>query len=205
MVSYEEPNTAGAGSARDLSSPGVGRRTVLVGAAWSLPVVALAVATPAAAASVGALGRFVIETMEGGTWVDDEYYGASIQLRNDDTQAATVPVADITSGTVTVTFDRADVGDVVPAVIANAGGTSPTVGGLPATDPGWTAGGATDNGDGTVTYTLVYAGSLAGQGLTRVSFGILGPTPLNSGISVTVTSTGSPTDGFVSSRTVTLF
>lgn len=205
MVSYEEPNTAGAGSARDRSSPGVGRRTVLVGAAWSLPVVALAVATPAAAASVGALGRFVIETMEGGTWVDDEYYGASIQLRNDDTQAATVPVADITSGTVTVTFDRADVGDVVPAVIANAGGTSPTVGGLPATDPGWTAGGATDNGDGTVTYTLVYAGSLAGQGLTRVSFGILGPTPLNSGISVTVTSTGSPTDGFVSSRTVTLF
>ncbi|NJI58840.1 hypothetical protein HCX50_05300 [Microbacterium oxydans] len=205
MVSHEGPNTAGGESARDGSTPGVGRRTVLTGAAWSLPIVAVAVATPAAAASGGALGRFVIESMLGGTWVDTQYYGASIQLRNDDTQATTLPVEDVTSGTVTVTFARADVGDVVPAVIANAGGTSPTVGGLPVTDPTWTAGGATANGDGTVTYTLVYAGSLAGQGVTNVSFGILGPTPLNSGISVTVTSTGSPTDGFVSSRTVTLF
>lgn len=205
MVGDEESNTHRAADARDGSTAGVGRRAVLAGAAWSLPIVAVALATPAAAASGGASGRFVIETMQGGTWVNPQYYGASIQLRNDDTQATTVPVADITSGTVTVTFARVDVGDVVPAVIANAGGTSPSVGGLPATDPTWTAAGATDNGDGTVTYTLVYAGSLAGQGVTHVSFGILGATPLNSGISVTVTSTGSPTDGFVSSRTATLF
>lgn len=204
MVSHEGPNTAGGESARDGSTPGVGRRTVLTGAAWSLPIVAVAVATPVAAASGGALGRFVIESMQGGDWVDDEYYGASIQIRNDDTQATTLPVEDITSGTVTVTFARADVGAVTPAVIANAGGDSPTAP-LPATDPTWTAGGATDNGDGTVTYTLLYAGSIPGQGGTRVSFGILGSTPLHSGISVTMTSTGSPTDGFVSSRTVTVF
>jgi hypothetical protein len=120
---------------------GVQRRSVLAGAVWSLPVVAVAVSTPLAAASTGALGAFVIESTLGGTWVDAQYYGASIQLRNDDTDAATLPVEDITSGTVTVTFNREDVGAVEPAVIANAGGGSPTVGGLPATGPTWTAAG----------------------------------------------------------------
>jgi hypothetical protein len=76
---------------------------------------------------------------------------------------------------------------------------------LPTTDPTWTAAGVVDNGDGTVTYTLLFAGSLPGQGVSNVSFGILGPTPLHSGIPVTVTSTGAPADGFVSTRTVTLF
>lgn len=184
---------------------GVHRRTVLTGAVWSVPVIGVAVGTPLAAASVGALGAFVIETAQGGTWVNPQYYGASIQLRNNDTAATTLPVEDITSGTVTVTFNAEDVGAVQPAVIANAGGSSPTVGGLPATDPTWTAAGATDNGDGTVTYALAFTGSLAGQGVTNVTFGILGSTPLNSGISITMTSTGSPTDGSVSSRTVTLF
>ena len=184
---------------------GVPRRAVLAAAAWSVPVIAVAVATPAAAASAAGEGRFVIESMLGGSWVDSQYYGASIQLRNDDTQATTLPVADITSGTVTVTFALADVGAVTPAVIANAGGASPTVGALPATDPTWTAAGASDNGDGTVTYTLAFVGSLAGQGVTHVSFGILGSVPLHSGIPVTATSTGSPTDGFVSTRTATLF
>ncbi|MCT1479552.1 hypothetical protein [Microbacterium sp. p3-SID336] len=184
---------------------GVPRRAVLAGAVWSVPAVAAVVAAPAAAASATGEGRFVIETMQGGTWVDPQYYGASIQLRNDDTQAASLPVADITSGTVTVTFALADAGPLAPVVIANAGGSSPSVPALPDTDPTWTAGGVSDNGDGTVTYTLLYAGSLAGQGVTRVSFGILGPTPLHSGVSVTVTSTGSPTDGFVHTRTATLF
>lgn len=201
----DEQRTNATDTATTPHTSGVARRTVLAGAAWSLPIVAVAVATPAAAASTGALGRFVIETMQGGTWLNPQYYGASLQLRNDDTQAATVPVEDITSGTVTITMARADVGDITPAVIANAGGTSPTVGGLPATDPTWTAAGATDNGDGTVTYTLVFAGSVAGQGVTHVSFGILGSTPLHSGISVTVSSTGSPTDGTVHTRTATLF
>lgn len=205
MIGRDEPKIADAGDAPRGERSGVPRRTVLAGAAWSVPIVAVALATPAAAASAAAEGRFVIESMLGGTWVDPSYYGASIQIRNDDTQAATLPVADITSGTVTVTMSQVDVGAVVPAVIANAGGGSPTVGGLPATDPTWTAAGATDNGDGTVTYSLAFAGTLAGQGVTHVSFGILGSTPLNSGISVTVTATGSPTDGFVSSRTVTLF
>ncbi|KJQ55894.1 hypothetical protein [Microbacterium sp. SA39] len=191
--------------AHEQRDAGVRRRTVLAGAVWAVPVVAASVGTPLAAASTGALGAFVIESMEGGTWVNPQYYGATIQLRNDDTAATTLPVEDITTGTVTVTFDAADVGAVQPAVIANAGGGSPTVGALPATDPTWTAGGATDNGDGTVTYVLVYSGSLAGQGVTDVSFGILGSTPLHSGIPVTVTSTGSPSDGTVSSRTVTLF
>ena len=186
-------------------APALRRRTVLAGAVWSVPVVALATATPAAAASDDALGRFVIESMQGGTWVDPQYYGASIQLRNDDTQAATLPVADVTSGTVTVTFARADVGALQPAVIANAGGSSPSVPALPATDPTWTAAGVTDNGDGTVTYTLAYAGSVPGQGVTHVTFGILGPSPLHSGVPVTVTSTGSPTDGTVHTRTATLF
>lgn len=184
---------------------GVDRRTVLTGAVWSVPVIAVAAGTPLAAASTGSLGAFVIETALGGTWVNPQYYGASIQLRNDDTAATTLPVEDITSGTVTVTFNLADVGAVQPAVIANAGGSSPTVGALPATDPTWTAAGATDNGDGTVTYVLAFAGSVAGQGVTNVSFGILGSSPLNSGIPVTITSTGSPSDGSVSSRTVTLF
>lgn len=194
----------GAG-AHDDAPRGLPRRTVLAGAVWSVPVIALVTAAPAAAASAEGLGRFVIETMQGGTWVDPQYYGASIQLRNDDTQAATIPVADITSGTVTVTMNRADVGALQPVVIANAGGSSPSVPALPATDPTWTAGGVTDNGDGTVTYTLAYVGSVAGQGVTHVTFGILGPTPLNSGIPVTVTSTGSPSDGTVHTRTATLF
>ncbi|QYM65610.1 hypothetical protein [Microbacterium sp. Se5.02b] len=203
MTAESEPTSVLSG--REASRPGVARRTVLIGAAWSLPVVAVAVATPAAAASTAALGRFVIETMQGGTWVNPDYYGASLQLRNDDTQAASLPVADITSGTVTVTFALADAGTLAPVVIANAGGSSPTVPALPNTDPTWTAAGVSDNGDGTVTYTLAYAGSLPGQGVTHVTFGILGPTPLHSGVSVTVTSTGSPTDGFVHTRTATLF
>lgn len=201
----EEPGTTAAESASDGSKAGLRRRTVLAGAAWSLPIVAAAVAAPAAAASAGALGRFVIETMQGGTWVNPDYYGASIQLRNDDTQAATLPVADITSGTVTVTFPLADAGPLEPVVIANAGGTSPSVPALPNTDPTWTPAGVSDNGDGTVTYTLAYTGSLAGQGVTHVTFGIRGPSPLHSGVSVTVTSTGSPTDGTVHTRTATLF
>ncbi|WP_226531554.1 hypothetical protein [Microbacterium paraoxydans] len=184
---------------------GVGRRTLLAGAAWSVPVIAAAVGTPLAAASTGARGRFVIETMQGGTWIDPEYYGASIQLRNDDTQAASLPVEPITSGVVVVTFASIDVGAVQPAIIANAGGSSPVVGALPATDPTWTAGDAVDNGDGTISYTLVFAGSVAGQGVTHVSFGILGSTPLHSGISVEVRATGDPTDGTTSSRTATLF
>ncbi|QNA92329.1 hypothetical protein [Microbacterium sp. Se63.02b] len=162
MTAESEPTSVLSG--REASRPGVARRTVLIGAAWSLPVVAVAVATPAAAASTAALGRFVIETMQGGTWVNPDYYGASLQLRNDDTQAASLPVADITSGTVTVTFALADAGTLAPVVIANAGGSSPTVPALPNTDPTWTAAGVSDNGDGTVTYTLAYAGSLPGQG-----------------------------------------
>ncbi|RKN68259.1 hypothetical protein D7252_12145 [Microbacterium sp. CGR2] len=204
VTEEQKPATAGPQNER-ASTSGVARRTVLTGAAWSLPVVALAVSTPMAAASVGALGAFVIESMLGGTWVNTQYYGASIQLRNDDTRATALPVEDITSGTVTVTFPRAAVGAIEPAVIANAGGSSPTVGALPATDPTWTAGGASDNGDGTVSYVLLFSGSLPGQGVTNVSFGILGAQPLQQGISVTVTSTGSPTDGTVSSRTVTLY
>jgi hypothetical protein len=48
---------AGAGA-----STSIGRRTVLTGAAWSLPVIALAVATPGASASGGAVvvGSYVI-------------------------------------------------------------------------------------------------------------------------------------------------
>lgn len=183
----------------------VRRRSLLAGAAWSVPVIAAAVATPLAAASAGARGRFVIESMLGGTWIDPEYYGASIQLRNDDTQAVSLPVEPITSGVVVVTFASIDVGAVEPAIIANAGGGSPVVGALPATDPTWTAGGAVDNGDGTASYTLVFAGSVAGQGVTHVSFGILGSSPLHSGITVEVRATGDPTDGTTSSRTVTLF
>lgn len=184
---------------------GVRRRALLTGAAWSVPVIAIAAATPLAAASTDARGRFVIESMLGGTWVNPQYYGASIQLRNDDTQASTLPVEPITSGIVVVTFASVDVGAVQPAIIANAGGSSPVVGALPATDPTWTSVGASDNGDGTVSYTLAFAGSLAGQGVTNVSFGVLGSTPLHSGISVSVQATGSPTDGSTSSRTVTLF
>lgn len=184
---------------------GVRRRTLLTGAAWSVPVIAAATATPLTAASAGARGRFVIESMLGGTWVNPQYYGATIQLRNDDTQASTLPVEPITSGTLVVTFAAVDVGPVQPAVIANAGGSSPVVGALPATDPTWTSVSANDNGDGTVSYTLAFVGSIAGQGVTHVSFGILGSTPLHSGISVTVQATGSPTDGSTSSRTVTLF
>ncbi|UJP11414.1 hypothetical protein L2X99_07865 [Microbacterium sp. KUDC0406] len=191
----------------ETTSTGAGpsRRTVLAGAAWSVPVVAVAIATPARAASGDDLGRLVLETATGGSWVNPEYYGASIQLRNDDTHATSTPVADITSGTVTVTFARVDVGDVQPAVIANAGGSSPSVPSLPATDPTWTAAGAVDNGDGTVTYTLLFSGSIAGQGLSRVTFGILGPSPLHSGIDVTVRSTGSPTDGWISEDTYRLY
>ena len=184
---------------------GVRRRALLTGAAWSVPVIAIAAATPLAAASTDARGRFVIESMLGGTWVNPQYYGASIQLRNDDTQASTLPVEPITSGIVVVTFASVDVGAVQPAIIANAGGSSPVVGALPATDPTWTSVGASDNGDGTVSYTLAFAGSLAGQGVTNISFGVLGSTPLHSGISVSVQATGSPTDGSTSSRTVTLF
>lgn len=184
---------------------GVPRRALLAGAVWSVPVIAIAAATPLAAASTDARGRFVIESMLGGTWVNPQYYGASIQLRNDDTQASTLPVEPITSGIVVVTFASVDVGAVQPAIIANAGGSSPVVGALPATDPTWTSVGASDNGDGTVSYTLAFAGSLAGQGVTNVSFGVLGSTPLHSGISVSVQATGSPTDGSTSSRTVTLF
>ncbi len=184
---------------------GVPRRALLTGAVWSVPVIAIAAATPLAAASTDARGRFVIESMLGGTWVNPQYYGASIQLRNDDTQASTLPVEPITSGIVVVTFASVDVGAVQPAIIANAGGSSPVVGALPATDPTWTSVGASDNGDGTVSYTLAFAGSLAGQGVTNVSFGVLGSTPLHSGISVSVQATGSPTDGSTSSRTVTLF
>lgn len=184
---------------------GVSRRTLLAGAAWSAPVIAAAVATPLAAASTDARGRFVIETMQGGTWIDPQYYGASIQLRNDDTRATTLPVEPITSGVVVVTFASVDVGAFQPAVIANAGGSSPVVAGLPATDPTWTAGGAVDNGDGTTSYTLVFAGSVAGQGVTHVTFGVLGSSPLHSGISVDVRATGDPTDGTTSSRTATLF
>ncbi|MCE0510599.1 hypothetical protein LVJ59_16240 [Microbacterium sp. KKR3/1] len=183
----------------------VRRRAFLAGAAWSLPVIATAVATPLTAASVDARGRFVIESMQGGTWIDPQYYGASIQLRNDDTRATTLPVEPITSGVVVVTFASVDVGALQPAVIANAGGSSPVVAALPATDPTWTAGGAVDNGDGTTSYTLVFAGSVAGQGVTHVSFGILGSSPLHSGITVEVRATGDPTDGTTSSRTVTLF
>lgn len=184
---------------------GVRRRTLLTGAVWSVPVIAVATATPLAAASTDARGRFVIESMLGGTWVNPQYYGATIQLRNDDTQAATLPVEPITSGTLVVTFAAVDVGTVQPAIIANAGGSSPVVGALPATDPTWTSAGASDNGDGTVSYTLAFVGSIAGQGVTHVSFGVLGSTPLHSGIAVTVQATGSPTDGSTSSRTVTLF
>lgn len=187
------------------SQHGVRRRTLLTGAAWSVPVIAVATATPLAAASTGARGRFVMESMLGGTWVNPQYYGVSIQMRNDDTQATTLPVEPITSGVVVVTFASVDVGAVQPAIIANAGGSSPVVGALPATDPAWTSAGASDNGDGSVSYTLSFAGSLSGQGVTQVSFGILGSTPLHSGIWLSIEAMGSPTDGSTSSRTVTLF
>ncbi|GGM33872.1 hypothetical protein [Microbacterium saperdae] len=192
-------------TAGEQSRHGVRRRTLLAGAAWSVPVIAIATATPLAAASTGARGRFVIESMLGGTWVNPQYYGASIQMRNDDTQATTLPAEPITSGVVVVTFASVDVGVVQPAIIANAGGSSPVVGALPATDPTWTSLGASDNGDGTVSYTLSFVGSISGQGVTHVSFGVLGSAPLHSGISVSVQATGSPTDGSTSSRTVTLF
>lgn len=202
MIDDAATSTAGDGEGGE---QGVRRRALLRGAAWSIPVVAVAVGTPLAAASVAARGRFALETMLGGTWVDAQYYGASIQLRNDDTQATSLPVEPITSGVVRVTFNTVDVGTVQPAIIANAGGGSPSVGALPNTDPTWTAAGAADNGDGTATYTLVFAGSIAGQGVTHVSFGILGSSPLHQGITVAVEATGAPTDGSTSSRSVTLF
>lgn len=186
-------------SSRELS-----RRTVLTGAAWSVPVVAVAMGAPVAAASIVA-GKFVIETMSGGSWVDAQYYGMSIQLRNDDTDVRPAVVPAITSGVVTITMQMADVGDVIPVVIANSGGDSPSVPELPATDPTWTAGTAGSDGT-TATYTINFAGSIAGQGLTHVTFGVLGPADgLHTSIPVTVTATGSPTDGTVSSRTVTLY
>ena len=179
--------------------------TAATSAQWSDQTnFALTASTGTWAAPPAGLGAFVIESMQGGTWVNAEYYGASIQLRNDDTDVLPLEVQDITSGTVTVTFQTADVGPVEPAIIANAGGSTPTVS-LPDTDPTWTSGTAVDNGDGTTTYTLEYSGVLPGQGVTHVTFGIRGSTPLHSGISVTVTSTGSPTDGTVSSRTVILY
>lgn len=186
-------------------SPEVTRRTALVGAAWALPVVAVATAAPLAAASAAAEGRFVIETTTGGSWVTPDYYALSVQLRNDDTQAATLPVAEITTGVLTVTFPREAVGAIQPAVIGNAGGDTPTTPLLPPTDPTWTAGSAVENDDGTVTYTLLYSGSVAGQGVTRVTFGVLGSTPLSTNVPLTLTSTGSPTDGTVTTRTFTLF
>lgn len=184
---------------------GLGRRSVLKGAVWSIPVIAAAVGTPLTAASAAARGKFAIESMLGGTWVNPQYYGASIQLRNDDTQAATLPVEPITSGVVTLTFAPADVGAIEPVIVANAGGARPVVGALPTTDPTWSAAGAVDNGTVTVTYTLVFAGSIAGPGVTHVGFGVPGSSPLHQGIPITVEATGSPTDGSVSSRVVTLF
>lgn len=181
----------------------IDRRGILKTAAWSLPVLAVAVAAPTATAS-GALGRFVIESMTGGSWVSSEGYGGSVQLRNDDTHAGTLPVPPITSGTLILTFPRAAVGAIEPVLIVNDG-VGPSVPSLPATDPTWTAGGATDNGDGTVSYTLFFTGSLAGQGVARVSFGVLGSNPLQTGFPVTATSTGAPTDGFVSTNTGTLW
>lgn len=46
----------------------------------------------------------------------------------------------ITNGILTITMRAADVGEIVPPTIANAGGTSPAVPTLPTTDPTWTAG-----------------------------------------------------------------
>ena len=184
---------------------GVTRRTVVKGAAWSVPVIALAVGTPARAAS-GDVGQVWIEHVEGGTWVNPDYYGINIQIRNNDTSATTLPVEPVTSATIVFTLPESVVGDVVPAVIANAGGSSPSAPALPNTDPTWVAAGAASDGVGNVNYTLTYSGSIAGQGLSDVSFGILGPSSgLISPINYTVTATGSPTDGHVSATSGTLF
>ncbi|GAA2244575.1 hypothetical protein N1031_15855 [Herbiconiux moechotypicola] len=181
------------------------RRTVLTGAVWSLPVLAVAVATPSASASTQ-LGRLAIETVGGGTWVDPEsgYYGVTVQLRNNADFATAEP---ITSVVLTVTLAPGDVSDPpVPVVIANQGGSSPTVN-LPTTDPTWTAGTAFPDGDGDIVYTLSYSGSIAAQtGVCNVSFGIQGPASgLVSPLTGTIVGVGTPSDGFTPSRTGTIY
>lgn len=51
---YNAPDSSGEGWTVpiDLTNPGLGRRTVIAGAAWAVPVIAVAVAAPLAAASV---------------------------------------------------------------------------------------------------------------------------------------------------------
>ncbi|NQX33661.1 hypothetical protein [Herbiconiux sp. VKM Ac-2851] len=190
----------------DENRTSVSRRAVLTAAAWSMPVVAVAVATPARAASGDATGQVWVETVQGGTWVNPEYYGLWVQIRNNDTQSPSLPVEAITSATITVSLPLSAVGELQPVVIANAGGSSPVVPALPTTDPTWVAAGASDDGAGNAVYTLVYSGSIEGQGLSGVTFGILGPAGgLVSPVDYVITATGEPTDGYVDVFTGTLF
>ncbi|MCT2086764.1 hypothetical protein M3D75_11615 [Microbacterium enclense] len=53
----------------DLARNGVDRRTIIKGAAWTLPVIALAVAAPAAAASTVDAGPYVLNGSCGTTGV----------------------------------------------------------------------------------------------------------------------------------------
>ena len=174
----------------------------MLGAAWSVPVIAVAVAAPGASAS-GELGRLAIESVGGGTWVDPNYYGVTVQLRNNSDFAT---AAAITAVVLTVTLSPSVVSDPpVPVVIANQGGSSPTVN-LPATDPTWTAGSVGTDADGNVVYTLSYSGSIPAQtGVCNVSFGILGTTPLVSPLTGTVMGVGTPSDGYTPVTTGTIY
>lgn len=139
----------------------VDRRTVLRSAAWALPVMAVAVAAPATAAS-GAVfqpslaldsgfNRRLTTTIPGRSlsqapwWVNEQvmFAGVSGQIRPT-IPAYTTPSQSVTNIIVTVSVPQS----------AGFTLTAPTV-----TGSGWTAGSPTASG-GVVTYTFLYAGSI---------------------------------------------
>lgn len=179
----------------------VPRRTVIQGAAWSLPVIAVAAAVPVQASSVN---TYAIESRFGAGWYPD---------------TPNVPPPGQAGGSGTLRFDAAvpdkyfrvtgtSAGDVISSiyldVLLSDGWPAPTFTALAGSNPSWTAltaTGATQvlNGVTYNAYRSDYAGAVVATGATTdvplsFYFGALSPYYLDQTIQVTrhVTVNGTP-------------
>lgn len=131
------------------------RRSLLYAAAWTIPVISLATASPASAASAGSNGSVRVEIDYNGPQFDGSLEAWSVQARlvnNSDPQAAiTGPL------TLRLTYPPAD----------------PTAAGQTANNfsGGWTGGTASANGDGTWSKTFANSSGIDANG--NLSFGAL--------------------------------
>lgn len=104
------------GNVRDSGTPLVSRRTVALGAAWSVPVIVLATAAPAAAASGGApvVAATVLADKVAAHKFDTKTVNFTMTLTNTGTAAGSVEVLSVTSDATTGTTVGVPTTTIVP-------------------------------------------------------------------------------------------